>query len=89
MCFSLGASLVAGSVLSLIGVASVSNVKTPSQLMFESIPFIFGVQQFAEGFVWLSLSNCYYSKWQNVPITIFLIIAELIWPVWVPPFYFY
>jgi len=84
MCFSLSASFVAGSILSVIGVATISKVKAPSQFMFASLPLIFAIQQFTEGFVWLALSNSNYNEWQQIPITIFLIIAQLIWPVWVP-----
>lgn len=57
MCFSTTASFVAGTFLTVIGVASVKKVKGPGQLMFAVIPLVFAVQQFSEGFVWMSLLN--------------------------------
>ncbi len=84
MCFSAGASFGAGAVLSVIGVASIKQAKSPSQIIFASIPLIFAVQQITEGFLWLSLSNPNYAFMQQVTIYIFLFFAQVAWPVWVP-----
>jgi hypothetical protein len=81
MCFSLEASFVAGTVLSIIGVASISKVKKTSQLLFAALPFMFAIQQFTEGFVWLTLGG---SEWHKTAVTLFLIFAQVIWPVYVP-----
>jgi hypothetical protein len=84
MCFSAGASFGAGIVLSAIGVASVKKAKSPSQVVFASIPLIFAVQQITEGFLWLSLSNSSYSYLQSFTTYAFLFFAQVVWPVWVP-----
>jgi hypothetical protein len=84
MCFSAEASFVAGAVLSVIGVATIKKVRAPSQILFASIPLIFGIQQISEGFVWLSFINETYSSWQQVSTYTFLIIAQVVWPSWVP-----
>lgn len=84
MCFSAGASFGAGVVLSTIGVASIKKIQQPSQLPFATIPLIFAVQQFSEGFLWLSLK---YPAWEylQVPMTYtFLFFAQIVWPFWVP-----
>ncbi|SHL36209.1 DUF6629 family protein [Flavobacterium chilense] len=84
MCFSATASFSAGIVLSAIGVASIKKVQHPSQTMFAVIPFIFAIQQFSEGFLWLSIP---YEQCSDLQISItyfYLIIAQVIWPIWVP-----
>ena len=84
MCFSAVASFGAGVVLSVIAVASIKKTKTPSQIIFASIPLIFAIQQITEGFVWLSLSNPVYASFQQASTYIFLFVAQVVWPVWVP-----
>jgi hypothetical protein len=84
MCFSAGASFGAGVVLSVIGVASLIKVQHPRQIMFASIPLIFAVQQFAEGFLWLILPNSGYIYLQQAITYVFLFFAQILWPAWVP-----
>lgn len=84
MCFSATASFSAGIVLTVIGVASIKKVQHPSQTMFALIPLIFAIQQYSEGFLWLSIPN---KQWSYLQISItyfYLIIAQIIWPIWVP-----
>jgi hypothetical protein len=84
MCFSTNVSFGAGVVLSVVGIAAFKNVRTPSQLAFAAIPFLFAVQQFSEGFVWLSLTQKAYEGWGNSAVNMFLIFAQVVWPFWVP-----
>ena len=84
MCFSASASFTAGVVLTSIGIASIKKIDHPSQLCFAAIPFIFGVQQFSEGVLWLSLPNLEYLQTQKIATYIFLFFAQIIWPIWVP-----
>jgi len=84
MCFSATASFSAGIVLTVIGVASVKKVQHRSQTMFAFIPFIFAIQQFSEGLLWLSIPNEKWSHLQTGITYFYLIIAQIIWPVWVP-----
>lgn len=84
MCFSAGASFSAGVVLTAMGAATLTESKKPSQLAFGIIPLFFAVQQLAEGFVWLSFTNAYYTDWQKPAAFIFLLFAQVIWPFWVP-----
>lgn len=51
MCFSAAASFIAGTTLSAIGVATLRNTKTTSELPFAAIPLLFGLQQLTEGVV--------------------------------------
>jgi hypothetical protein len=85
MCFSANASFISGSVLTIIGVATVMKAKTPFRAAaFGSIPFIFAIQQYSEGFVWLSLTNSSYQGLQQISTYIFLIFAHITWPTWLP-----
>jgi hypothetical protein len=60
MCFSAGASFAGGVIITGIGVAAFREVHKPSQLVFAIIPVFFGVQQFVEGFLWLTLPDINY-----------------------------
>ncbi|PWJ97430.1 hypothetical protein BC749_107231 [Flavobacterium araucananum] len=84
MCFSATASFSAGIVLSVIGVACINKIQHRSQTMFALIPFIFAVQQFSEGLLWLSIPSTKWSYLQTGITYFYLIIAQIIWPVWVP-----
>jgi len=84
MCFSANASFTAGTVLTIIGVASVLKAPHRSQILFASIPFLFGIQQLAEGILWLTLPDPHNILTQKVFTYIFLFFAQVVWPVWVP-----
>jgi len=84
MCFSASASLGAGVVLTAIGVATLKKTHHSSQLLFASIPLFFGVQQIAEGILWLTLPNPDYANMQKIFTYVFLFFAQVLWPIWVP-----
>jgi hypothetical protein len=84
MCFSPEASFAGGLIILAIGIATVSKVHHPSQLVFACIPLFFGVQQFAEGFLWLTLPNPEYIHAQKIGTYIFLVMADFLWPLMIP-----
>lgn len=84
MCFSATASFAAGAVLTAAGVVAIKKVHKPSQLLFAGIPLLFAVQQFTEGFVWLSLTSADPPGWQKIPVLVFLLLAVVVWPAMVP-----
>jgi hypothetical protein len=84
MCFSAEASFAGGVIISTIGVATVKEVHKPSQLVFASIPLFFGAQQITEGCLWLTLRNPEYGTVQMFSKYIFLIMAEVLWPMMIP-----
>ena len=57
MCFSATANFVGSGVLGAIGVVTLTKVKHRRELLFASIPALFAVHQFIEGFVWLGLDG--------------------------------
>lgn len=84
MCFSPEASIISGTILSVMGIAAIKKAKTRSQIFFASIPFIFAFQQLIEGVVWLSLLHTSYASWHNPSTYLFLVFAQIVWPSWVP-----
>lgn len=84
MCFSAEASFGASVVLGVVGVVAVRQVQIKSQLLFACIPFVFSFQQFSEGILWLSFHHKDLIFLQTISTYTFLIIAQIIWPIWVP-----
>lgn len=83
MCFSAAASFTAGTSLAAIGAASVKTAPRRRDIPFAAIPFLFGVQQLAEGFVWLSLGHAL-PAWGGIAKIVFLLFSHVLWPVAVP-----
>ena len=84
MCFSAPASFVGSVILLGIGTATVRHVHKPSQLVFASIPLFFGIQQFMEGMLWVTLPHPGLALVQKICTVFFLIMACVVWPVMVP-----
>jgi hypothetical protein len=83
MCFSAEASFGAGAILTVVGIATIKQCKQPQQLAFAAIPLFFGIQQIAEGFVWLSLTKAQFTGWQKMATYLFTFFSHILWPVWV------
>jgi hypothetical protein len=66
------------------GIISVRQVRKPAHLIFAGIPLLFGIQQFFEGVVWLSLSDTTLTGWHAPAKYAFLFFAQAIWPFWIP-----
>jgi hypothetical protein len=65
-------------------VATVIVVHKPSQRLFAIIPLLFAIQQFAEGCLWLTLQGSDYEIVKTICTYVFLITAQVIWPVMIP-----
>jgi hypothetical protein len=57
MCFSAAANFVGSTALGAVGVVTLTKVKHRRELLFASLPILFAVHQFIEGFVWLGLDG--------------------------------
>ncbi len=57
MCFSATANFVGSGVLGAVGAVTLTKVKHKRELLFASLPMLFAVHQFTEGFVWLGLDG--------------------------------
>ena len=76
-------SFGSGIVLAVIGVVTLKITKKPKHKVFAFVPVLFAIQQISEGFVWLTLQNSDYAKWQSIPIHIFMVFAHIVWPFWI------
>ena len=84
MCFSAPASFCASAFLVTVGVIAQRKSITKEQRVFAAIPFLFGLQQFCEGILWLSFSYDSFKVFENVAMYGFLFFAQIVWPVFVP-----
>jgi hypothetical protein len=57
VCFSATANFVGSGVLGAVGVVTLTKVKHRRELLFASLPVLFAIHQFTEGFVWLGLDG--------------------------------
>ena len=57
MCFSAAANFVGSGVLGTVGILTLTKVKHRRELLFASLPVLFALHQFIEGFVWLGLDG--------------------------------
>lgn len=78
MCFSATASFIASITLVTAGGLLIRRTKTKRHLLIAVIPCIFGLQQAAEGFVWLGLPDADFAA------RFFLFFAFIFWPAWIP-----
>jgi len=57
MCFSAAANFVGSGALGAVGVITLTKVRHRRELLFASLPALFAIHQFIEGFVWLGLDG--------------------------------
>jgi hypothetical protein len=83
MCFSATASFMAGTGLSVLGVATLRATRRRSEIPFAAIPLIFGLQQMVEGALWLSFR--FDAPLLNLAMTyLFSMFSHVLWPIFVP-----
>jgi hypothetical protein len=83
MCFSATASFIAGTALSVLGVATLRATRRKVEIPFAAIPLVFGIQQIVEGVLWLSFR--FDAPQLNVAMTyLFSIFSHVLWPMFVP-----
>lgn len=85
MCFSTEASFGAAVILTLAGAFTLNKCQRKELLWLAATPLLFGIQQFAEGLLWMHFQNHLDSNlafyWTK---RIFLTFAFLVWPIWIP-----
>lgn len=85
MCFSASASFATSAVLLPLGVMSLRRLSTADSgyRTFAAFPLLFGVQQFLEGVLWLSLAGDSAVP-PKLPALAFLFFVFCVWPILVP-----
>lgn len=84
MCFSASASFIASALIGTIGVATLRHVREPRALLFASMPMLFAVHQFSEGFVWLGLEGRIGKVALDHAAFLFMLYAQGILPFLMP-----
>lgn len=84
MCFSATASFTAAAVMGGVGVATFKAGKKKEQQFLASVPFLFALQQLAEGWVWMSIRDEQFYPYQHFFTLCFLFFAWVVWPILIP-----
>ena len=85
MCFSPEASFASAALLVPAGVYCIKSAvaKNPPFVCLAVVPVIFGLQQFAEGLVWLGYQRGD-SEATRAAALVYLAVALAFWPFWIP-----
>ena len=83
MCFSAPASFIAGTALSVIGVAALRKTRARTEIPFALIPLLFGIQQLTEGVIWLTFSHDAPLLKQTMTY-VYSGFSHVLWPIYVP-----
>ncbi len=83
MCFSAEADLVAGVVVSAVGVDAIRRARTPRELPLAALPLLLGVHQLIEAFVWWGLAGRVPACVGHGATWLYLVVAFAL-PLWVP-----
>jgi len=84
MCFSAVANFTGSGVLGTVGVLTLTRVKHRRELLFASLPLLFALHQFMEGFVWLGLQGVMPLRVAHVMGAAFMLYAQGLLPVLIP-----
>jgi hypothetical protein len=84
MCFSPEADFTAAAVVGVVGVETLRRVETRRELLIGSLPLLFALHQFTEGFVWLGLRGEVSPSVAGAAKSIYVIFAYVALPVIVP-----
>jgi hypothetical protein len=84
MCFSATANFVGSGVLGAVGVATLTKVKHRRELLFASLPALFALHQFTEGWVWLGLDGYFSPQFTHNMGAAFVLYAQGLLPFLMP-----
>jgi hypothetical protein len=84
MCFSAAANFIGSGVLATVGVVTLTKVKHRRELLFASLPTLFAIHQFIEGFVWLGLDGILSPKVAHNMGAAFMLYAQGLLPFLLP-----
>lgn len=84
MCFSATANFVGSGVLGTVGLITLTRVKHRRELLFASLPTLFAIHQFTEGFVWLGLDGILSPAVTRAMAAAFMLYAQGLLPLLIP-----
>ena len=83
MCFSASASFIAGTSLSVIGVATLKHTESRAERPFAMVPLLFGIQQLIEGVIWLTFTHDALLLRQSMTY-VYSGFSHVLWPIYLP-----
>jgi hypothetical protein len=84
MCFSAVANFTGSGVLGTVGVLTLTKVRHRRELLFASLPLLFAIHQFTEGFVWLGLDGTLSPGVTRAMAAAFMLYAQGLLPFLIP-----
>jgi len=84
VCFSAAANFTGSGVLGAIGAVTLTRVKHRRELLFASLPTLFAIHQFTEGFVWLGLDGVLSPAVTHDMAAAFMLYAQGLLPFLLP-----
>ncbi len=84
MCVSAGVNFAGSAVLATVGVITLTRVKHRRELLFASLPTLFAIHQFIEGFVWLGLDGILSDAVTHNMGAAFMLYAQGLLPLLIP-----
>jgi hypothetical protein len=84
MCFSATASFVTAAVTGAAGLVALTRADRREDIALAATPLFFAVQQTIEGLLWLKLPTDPNGLSTSVLTLMFLILAKVLWPAFVP-----
>ncbi len=84
MCFSAVANFTGSGVLATVGVLTLTKVKHRRELLFATLPTLFAIHQFIEGFVWLGLDGTFSPAVTHDMGAAFMLYAQGLLPFLLP-----
>ncbi len=84
MCFSATASFAASAFITTVGILGYQKAEGNKVKSLAWIPICFGIQQFSEGWVWLSLTNETLAPYLSIFSYVFVFFAWIVWPLLIP-----
>lgn len=70
--------------IGLVGILTLRKVSTPNEVIFASLPLLFALHQFTEGFVWLGMGGHIEQRALDIAAGIFIYYAQGLLPLLVP-----
>ncbi len=84
MCFSAAANFTGSGVLGTVGVLTLTKVRHRREVMFATLPLLFAIHQFTEGFVWLGLDGMLSPAVTRAMAAAFMLYAQGLLPFLIP-----
>jgi hypothetical protein len=62
--------------IAVVGILTLRKVSTPNEVIFASLPLLFAIHQFTEGFVWLGVNHLIEPRALELAVGIFIFYAQ-------------